>query len=413
MGDGKVSELDAYGVRALTLGGHYDATIPDDASKLTASVKGDAAFVTFSGQSLQQVSGTLTVAAGEQVGFDLQLLQGNGRKGAIAGSVVVHSDRQAADLVDVTITLGSSPWQLAKSGARPVVSWNSEGVSSTPIELIGGAAADERIGVSGAWRRDGNGALRVTASHVFLETLQGAFKRPTRYGGVIDADALVRGTLEEPIVTGVVTITNGRVERVTYEKLVARVAYADDTFDVDVRLDQGPGIWMTAVGKVPRALIARDLPDRPIDVAIKSSPINLGLLGGLTDVVGNVSGQLNIDVRAAGTSHDPHFDGAIDVTNGAFLVAATGARYKNVRAAVRLALDRMTVDSLHVEDSNGHPLDVHGSLGTHELRVGNLTIDATARLRSAAQRVRARRAQRGAEPSRTVRVAARDRRHHH
>jgi translocation and assembly module TamB len=88
---------------------------------------------------------------------------------------------------------------------------------------------------------------------------------------------------------------------------------------------------------------------------------------------------LNIDVRALGSSRDPHMDGTVDVTNGAFLVTSSGARYKNVRTAVRLALDRLTVDSLHVEDSSGHPLDVHGSLGTHELRVGELTIDATSR----------------------------------
>ena len=35
--------------------------------------------------------------------------------------------------------------------------------------------------------------------------------------------------------------------------------------------------------------------------------------------------------------------------------------------------------SLHVEDSGGDPLDVHGSLGTHELKVGELEIDGDAR----------------------------------
>jgi translocation and assembly module TamB len=37
------------------------------------------------------------------------------------------------------------------------------------------------------------------------------------------------------------------------------------------------------------------------------------------------------------------------------------------------------VDALHVEDVDGDPLDVHGSLGTHELRVGALEIEMTAR----------------------------------
>ena len=63
----------------------------------------------------------------------------------------------------------------------------------------------------------------------------------------------------------------------------------------------------------------------------------------------------------------------------AFLVAATGSRYQNTRAAVTLTTDRITVDSLHIEDADRRPLDVRGSLGTHELRVGDLQIEATAR----------------------------------
>jgi len=49
------------------------------------------------------------------------------------------------------------------------------------------------------------------------------------------------------------------------------------------------------------------------------------------------------------------------MTNAAFLVTAP-ARGTERRAALTLAQDRITVASLHVEDSDGQPLDVHGSL---------------------------------------------------
>jgi len=97
------------------------------------------------------------------------------------------------------------------------------------------------------------------------------------------------------------------------------------------------------------------------------------------DVVRDVSGEVRLDVKAIGTTRDPHVDGLVEMTNAAFLVTATGSKYKNARAALTLARDRMTVDSLHVEDSDGQPLDVHGSLGTHEMRVGDLAIEAVAR----------------------------------
>jgi translocation and assembly module TamB len=95
--------------------------------------------------------------------------------------------------------------------------------------------------------------------------------------------------------------------------------------------------------------------------------------------VNRVSGQLLVDVHAVGTSNDPHFTGAVSIDQGAFSVASTGAQYKNVRMGLTLAADRIAVDVLHIEDADGRPLDVRGSLGTHELQVGDLAVDIIAR----------------------------------
>ena len=150
-------------------------------------------------------------------------------------------------------------------------------------------------------------------------------------------------------------------------------------FTVDLRLDQAPGVWINAAGTVPLGLFQRDLPGAPHRPRRHVEPDRPRPARGLTDVVRNVSGQMQLDVKAVGTSRDPHFQGAVDVTDAGFLVTATGSRYTHGRAALKLASDRVAIDSLHLEDSGGHPLDVHGSLGTHELTVGDLQVDGTAR----------------------------------
>ena len=61
------------------------------------------------------------------------------------------------------------------------------------------------------------------------------------------------------------------------------------------------------------------------------------------------------------------------------MCVSSGARYRNGRLALRLTTDRVGVDTLHIEDEEGHPLDVTGSLGTHELRVGDLQVEVKAR----------------------------------
>jgi autotransporter translocation and assembly factor TamB len=377
VGDGAIAQLDAFDLQALTMNAHYDAVVPSgDTVHAKGSVSAHGEFVTVLGQALQQVAGDVTYDSA-RLGFDLALKQREGRDGRLAGTVDLRPERREASLAALTITLGRLPLRLAAS-TTPVVSWNDEQIAITSTAFVAGET-DGRIGVEGTWRNDGNGALRITASHLFLDTLQAAFERPTRYGGVLDFDATIRGTRDRPQASGSLTLSNGRVERINYQRLQATFRYDEHMFDVDARLDQSAGVWITAVGKVPLGVVSADSPELPIDLAVKSSTISLGLIEGITDVVRNVSGNITLDVKAIGTSRDPHLDGRITIANAAFLVTPTGSHYKNTRAEIALARERITVESLHIEDADGHALDVHGSLGTHELRVGDLQVDGTAR----------------------------------
>src|SRR5262249_28118935 len=156
-------------------------------SRAAGRVDGHAEFLTVFGQSLQEATGAITYQE-ERVGFDLKLVQQRGRNGQIAGAALVHADRREAVLQELTITLGKAPWHLASPS--PTLTWNDDGFSITTSEFAD-PTNDQRIALSGTWRRDGAGALRVRATHVFLDTLQTAFERPTRYGGTLDLDATI------------------------------------------------------------------------------------------------------------------------------------------------------------------------------------------------------------------------------
>ena len=168
---------------------------------------------------------------------------------------------------------------------------------------------------------------------------------------------------------------NGHVDKFGYERFGGSVNYATQVFTLDIRLDQGPGIWATANGRLPLGFFRRSLPEVPIDLHVLTSPVQLGLLDGLTSVVTKLSGRMAADVHVIGTSRDPHFQGQVNLADAAFTVAASGARYTKASGQFTLARDRITVDTLHIEDDDKHPLDLHGSLATHELTVGDLEID--------------------------------------
>jgi hypothetical protein len=378
-GDATANRVEVSGVKVLATSGKYDVTFPLDApAKAVGQVTGTASFIEAFGQPLREVTGTAGYEA-ERVTLDLTLAREDGLMGSVKGAALLHAKKRALDLADLNIAVGSLGWRLLPSTPPPVLSWDDTGTSITPLTFVDAKNADQRIDLDGTWRPAGGGALRVKATNVFLDTLTGTPERPALYGGVINADATISGTSEQPLVTGQISVTEGRIRRLTYEKLAGRVDYRAGNLEIDVRLDQSPGVWLTANGTIPPTFFDRNQPEKPIDLEVISSDVNLGLLEGLTDRVTEVAGRLRTSLKVLGTTHTPIFTGPLELFDVGFLVTATGARYKNGSATLQLATDRINVARFHLEDRNGSPLEVSGSLGTHQLRVDDLEVDIMAR----------------------------------
>ena len=151
---------------------------------------------------------------------------------------------------------------------------------------------------------------------------------------------------------------------------------------VDLRLDQSPGVWITAAGTLPLCAV-QPRAAGSADRRRRSSRarIGLGLVEGVTDVVRERHGRAGRRTSTAiGTSRDPHFDGTIEIANAGFLVTATGASYKNGRAALTPRRPIASPSSRCTSRTAAAGRSTcTGSLGTHELRVGDLEIDVTAR----------------------------------
>jgi autotransporter translocation and assembly factor TamB len=377
-GDGAVARFAGSGINALTVSGSYDVLLSPAASSSPAEIKvtGKASLVEALNQEFQQVDGTISYA-GDRLAFDVTARRSDAIEARANGNAILNLEQQWIDLLAVELRLQASAWQLTPGPNAPRVSWDEGGLTIGAMAFTGLGNADQRIAVSGTWREDGAGALQVNARRVFLDSF--STERPARYGGVVDAIATIGGTRDRPLVRADLTVTEGRVRQLAYQRLVGRVDYADEAMRIDVRLDQAPGVWLTAAGTVPLSLFDDSRTEQPMDLEISSSSIALGLIEGLTTVVRKVTGTMRLDLAVVGTSRDPHFTGIVEVVDAGFTVAASGSTYRNGRASLRLASEVVRVDAFHLEDGRGRTLDVKGSLGTHELKVGDLEIDATAK----------------------------------
>lgn len=374
IGTTRVSLLAAARVNVLDTSLDYDVVVPvDQPHRVSGRVSGWLDRPSMAGTGVDLVSGAVTIEEG-LVGLDAQISQGGRLEAEVHTGGRLDTDRRTFDLSELLVTWRGLAWRTP-AGAMTRVEWTENDVQVEPLTLTD-RDGRQRVVIDGRWRADGDGALHVAASGVFLDAFSEASTPPVRLGGTLDGEATIRpaanGSLQ---VDGRGTISSGRFRRVPFERLTAQVKYGDGALDLDGRLDQAPGVWVTVVGRAPATLFDTNAPAAPVQLAVASSAIDLGLIEGITQAVRDVEGRVTVNVSILGTSHDPHFEGTLDVSGAAFMLRTTGSRYRHGRAAIRLARDRVAIDTLRVEDSRGRSMTLTGSLGTHELKVGDFTID--------------------------------------
>ncbi len=120
--------------------------------------------------------------------------------------------------------------------------------------------------------------------------------------------------------------------------------------------------------------------DEPVNLEVHSTPINLGLIEGATDVVHTVSGTAQIDVTVTNTVKDPKVDGTMKLIDGAFTVAPTGSPYHAINGTVRFTPAEIIIDSFSAQDDEGDPLEARGvlTMGPRWGTVGQLKLDVDA-----------------------------------
>src|SRR5207247_11137061 len=106
------------------------------------------------GRPLKEASCTSALAA-YLSDCNLTMTERPGRTSELAGAILLHSDRQAIDLLNFTATIGAMPWHLVMSEAPPTLSWTDAGLTISPTTFATGQSNDQLVSAAGTWRYDG------------------------------------------------------------------------------------------------------------------------------------------------------------------------------------------------------------------------------------------------------------------
>ena len=373
------SAVDAGGVTALTASGTYHLEgAATRVAEMTIAGEGSASFVSAFGRSFGNASAKLSYSR-QRLQGEVEARLPDARVARVSGNVLIHPEHNELHVAALQVELGKQRWALSANAGTPVVSWSGSTLSARDLVFDAGAGATGRISITGELGRSTRaGDVSIKVQDVALEDLPPLAPVLAGYRGRLNGTVTISGTLSDPGFSADFKITDGGVRAFSFQSLSGTGRWDSGAIAGDVRLDQRPGIWLTARGSVPMDLFSSTGSTKPVDLAVRSSAIDLGLIEGVTTAVRNVVGTIELDVTVKGQAADPRFDGFLDIKGASFEVPATGIRYRNGTAHVAFVPQAVTIEQFRLEDSKGNPVELTGTVATRALRLGDLGFELSA-----------------------------------
>ena len=364
---------------ALDLDSKYTVTVADlDAKKIHVEADTNASFIKTGSLQLNAVTAKTTYS-NDRLQFTSNI-KDEKRELDAAGELILHPDHQEVHLPQLAVRTQGIEWKTMPASDATI----QYGKGRVQVDNLRLTSGDQALTVNGAFMVEGEspeGAVKVQAANVDLQQLQTLLLMDRGLSGKLSAAATISGTAKAPVVDGHLEVADGGFQAYKYQSLTADLDYAADRIGVDAVLQQSPAEAITAKGSVPMTLFKPGTGEHvegsakdTVDLRIKSTAMNLGIVQGFTTQITEVSGTLEADVHVTGSGEDPHMQGFVDIKKGAFSVPAGGVSYSGLNTRIDLEPDKVRLQSFAILDEHGQPLNVSGELAVHSRQVGAVNI---------------------------------------
>ena len=375
------NDLEFNGQSALQLASDFTLQMPDlDAKRARGSATTKATFAVLGRQQINELTAT-TEYGDRNLEFDVAAKQPQ-RSVNAAGSLALDLDQNRVRLSRLALQTQNVQWQT-EPDARAEIRFGGGAVSVKNLRLISG---NQELSAGGTFGQPEDG-LTVEARNIELATVDALMLRPPMLTGTLNASAEISGTGEAPRVNGRFDVRQGAFRQARFDSFAGSVDYAGRGMTIEARLQQSPANWLEAKGYVPVAAFRKTgSPDESgshspapskedaFDLHINSTPVDLGLVQGVTTALTGVKGTTQVNVDITGAANDPHPSGTIMIENAAFTVAPTGVTYTDLDGRIELEPDRIHIVDIEVLDGDSQPLSVTGDLAIHERQLGGVNV---------------------------------------
>lgn len=369
------SGLIVRGNAARHLAATYSLTdVRTKRSRVNLDLKADT--ISIYGFAFDSLAGTLGYTAPSGT-VALRLRQGGERDYGLNGDFTMDKAHNELRLADVNLRFDSTTWRTTHP-AR--IRFGVAGIEVVNLELRSGPT--RRIYANGLLPTKGVANFDLQVTDFAVENVAELLQSDLAITGRLDLDAHVAGTAEDPSISGRLDFVRGTYNAQYLPELHGTFSYANQQLTTDATAVDSSGRTLASInGTIPidlalSGVTGSRLLDLPINVALMSDSLPIGLIPQFTAAVTDVSGRALGNVRVAGTLKQPSLQGDITLMDVGFRVAASGTHLQNVYGRVRMTGDTVYVDSI-AGRANG-PVRISGTVAVGNWREPSFNLFLTA-----------------------------------
>jgi autotransporter translocation and assembly factor TamB len=230
----------------------------------------------------------------------------------------------------------------------------------------------QTLRVQGTLTAQGMVDVTVQSQRLQLQSIVHVFAPETAFpSGQLATDMTVRGTLQQPHITGTVALTMLRWQEQEWGEIRARFDTQGHTLSTDLRWQDRARELLQVSGTV--GLDAA----HALALQVHTRDMDMARLPLLSSAILASAGALTVDALLTGTLQQPLAHGQLTLRNGALQLAIAGERYKDIQVQLAFAGNRVEIEHLQVGSRSGN-MQVNGWLETAGLAIAQLNVGVRA-----------------------------------
>ncbi len=276
----------------------------------------------------------------------------------IVNSAFIPGDVAEVQLPEIDLKYRELHWQ--GGGAEMKILLDADEVIFEDIRLAAPhrEGGEQYLHLDGSFSMTGEESLKLEIVNVDIAPLAAIAQSEIPVGGNFNAQMLLAGNADAPILDGHFGISNGSVASMKYESFHTRFDYAREKFSWRSGFRPASEDSINLNGYFPLNLALNNtgdviFSDRPLEIVLHTAGFALSQLNATPESVETLKGTITSDLRVTNTLNDIRTNGYFRLQEGVLQASAFGLDYEQMLVDVSADSARINLNNLQIHREEG------------------------------------------------------------